>query len=225
MADRLAVPGMRLAEEVVQRAVDSPYHPEAKHEPARAFAQVSRAVRFTLTLQARVQKEILALRNWELTSNRVTPDIPTPERPPLSLRLRARDAVAEAIERESPEGEASRGAFRRLNENLIDRETYDTFLDLPFRDCVEAICADLGLDPKTVWGSAPPWPTKRLRPVTPNDLIRPTSLKRMGPCHGISPRGQKHQATDRTGLCSWNRASAGPRRRTPATNCRSAHVR
>lgn len=38
MADRLAVPGMRLAEEVVQRAVDSPYHPEAKHEPARAFA-------------------------------------------------------------------------------------------------------------------------------------------------------------------------------------------
>jgi len=171
MADRLAVPGMRLAEEVVQRAVDSPYHPEAKHEPARAFAQVSRAVRFTLTLQARVQKEILALRNWELTSNRVTPDIPTPERPPLSLRLRALDAVAEAIERESPEGEASRGAFRRLNENLIDRETYDTFLDLPFRDCVEAICADLGLDPKTVWGSD--GAALADEPVAPSHVKRP----------------------------------------------------
>ena len=46
-----------------------------------------------------------------------------------------------------PDGQTAERALDRLRENLIDRETYDDLLTLPFRDCVAAICADLGLDP------------------------------------------------------------------------------
>ena len=62
---RLAVLGMRLADEVCERAINSPYHPEPVHEPARAFAAVSRAVRLTLVLQAKVEAGLLALRNGD----------------------------------------------------------------------------------------------------------------------------------------------------------------
>jgi hypothetical protein len=68
MLDRMAVLGMRLVEEVVQRAVDAPHHPEVKHEPTRAFAQVTRAVRFTLALQTRIEARMIAIRNVKSTA-------------------------------------------------------------------------------------------------------------------------------------------------------------
>ncbi len=140
---------MRLAEEVVERAVDTPYHPEPKHEPVRAYDKVARAVRLTLVLQARVEAEIIALSNGEPMS-RVVEKAPEPEssaHTDVSPRERARDAVADAITLESPDPEAAERAQEQLRENLIERETYDDLLTLPFRDCVAAICADLGLDP------------------------------------------------------------------------------
>jgi hypothetical protein len=152
MLDRLAVIGMRLAEEVVQRSVDSPYHPEIKHEPARAYAQVARAVRFTLALQGRVEAQIIAMRNGDPFSKVFASDLDNQTSAPSKtspdrFRQRARDAVADAIDREIPDREAAERALGRLHENLIERETYDALLTLPFRDCVEAICADFGLDP------------------------------------------------------------------------------
>jgi hypothetical protein len=149
MLDRLAALGMRLAEEVVERAVDTPYHPEPKHEPVKAYDKVARAVRLTLVLQARVEEQIIALRNGEPMSSAVAAE-PEPElsvRPEAPIRERARDAVADAIDLEMPDGEAAEHALDRLRENLIEREIYDDLLALPFRDCVAAICADLGLDP------------------------------------------------------------------------------
>jgi hypothetical protein len=149
MLDRLAALGMRLAEEVVERVVESPYDPEPKHEPVKAYDKVARAVRLTLVLQARTEAEIIALRNGEPMSSVVAPE-PEPEAsvsPEAPMRERARDAVADAIDLEMPDGEAAEHALDRLRENLIDRETYDDLLTLPFRDCVAAICADLGLDP------------------------------------------------------------------------------
>ena len=34
-----------------------------------------------------------------------------------------------------------------LHDSLIEREDYDAFLSRPFRECVAAICSDLGLSP------------------------------------------------------------------------------
>ena len=147
MLDRLAALGMRLAEEVVERAVESPYHPEPKHEPVRAYDRVARAVRLTLVLQARTEEQIIALRKGEPISTIVAPEPEPSARPEVSPRERARDAVADVIDLEMPDGETAERALSRLRENLLDREIYDDLLALPFRDCVAAICADLGLDP------------------------------------------------------------------------------
>jgi hypothetical protein len=155
MLDRMAVLGMRLVEEVVQRAVDAPHHPEVKHEPTRAFAQVTRAVRFTLALQTRIEARMIAIRNVKSTASIHTknPDNEAPvgldvsRTAPCSIRQRARDAVTDAIDFEISVSTIAERALDRLYENLVERETYDALLTLPFRECVAAICADLGLDP------------------------------------------------------------------------------
>jgi hypothetical protein len=155
MLDRIAVLGMRLVEEVAQRAVDSPYHPEPKHEPMRAFAQVTRAVRFTLALQTRIEARMIAIRNGTSLSRVLADESETKAPVGLdltgearsSLKQRARDAVTDAIDFEISTRDVAERALDRLHENLVERESYDALLTLPFRDCVEAICADLGLDP------------------------------------------------------------------------------
>ena len=46
----------------------------------------------------------------------------------------------------------AREVLDALNERLFDRESYDVLFNLPHRDAVAAICADLGLSPDwTLW--------------------------------------------------------------------------
>ncbi len=63
MLERLAEMGMAMAEEICQRSIEGPYHPEPRQDAGRSFAAVARAVRLTLTLEARVDDRIFALRN------------------------------------------------------------------------------------------------------------------------------------------------------------------
>ena len=91
---RLASVGMRVAEEIAERAVNSPYHPEPRHEPGRAFAAISRAVRLTLTLEAKVAIYLLALRRGEVPPEPVA----RAPRPPAERRAaRDRDDVSECL--------------------------------------------------------------------------------------------------------------------------------
>ncbi len=105
--ERLSDIGMELAEEIRERNVKTPYHPEPKHDPARAFAAVSRAVRLTIVLEAKVDAEIVALRNGEAMSS------------PNSVRAKPRGAAA----RETNDVETARES--RDCENLVDREADD----------------------------------------------------------------------------------------------------
>jgi hypothetical protein len=128
---RLASLGMSLAEETAQRAINAPYHPETHHEPCRAFASISRAVRLTLVLEARVAIDVLALRKGETLK---APPVRAP-RPPGEPRG-AEDRDFEPDGRE------------RTRESLVDREDYeDVLLSGSFEACVDAIRADLGLAP------------------------------------------------------------------------------
>ena len=137
--------GMTLAAEIVERAVSAPYHPEMRHDSGRSFASVSRAVRLTVVLEAKVHKEIIAFRNGApaLASILKTASKTTPDR----VRAKIESAVSEAISREVGDVDEARDALDRVRERLIEGEDYDAFLSGSWRDCVAAICADLGLDP------------------------------------------------------------------------------
>ena len=131
---RLADLGMRLAEEVVERAVNSPYHPEPKHEPARAFAAVSRAVRLTLVLQERMEARLIALRKGELALAKVCS---------AGRIRRSAEAALDDVPDDGPDGSD------RSRETLRERESerFDELVLGPFDDCVAVIRADLGLTP------------------------------------------------------------------------------
>jgi hypothetical protein len=166
MLERLAVVGMAVAEEIGKRAVNAPYHPEVRHEPGRAFANVSRAVRLTIALCMRIDKDILAMRKGGTPS---TPKVAAPPSAPGFApepridprRAKIRGAVWTAINREVSALAPAVEALDRVHESLIEREDYDDLLERPWRECVEAICDDLGLEPDwSLWSDDTGFPVE-----------------------------------------------------------------
>ncbi len=172
MLERLSEIGMALSEEILTRTVGAPYHPEARHDAGRSFAAVSRAVRLTLAFEARIDAEILAMCNGKFATGETAgvggagavfpasepeASLPAPgfvlqegfvfQDPPCPVRAKVRGAVCEAINREVGNTEVAREALAFVHERLIEGEDYDAYLSRPWRDGVEAICADLGLAP------------------------------------------------------------------------------
>ena len=136
MLKRLASLGMRVAEELAERTVNSPYHPEPRHEPGRAFAAISRAVRLTIVLEARVEADLFAMRRGEVPKAAAAP-APRPRR-----AARVPDNDDEEID---DDGGVEAVARERTWECLVDREDDETLLDRPFDEAVATIRADLGL--------------------------------------------------------------------------------
>ena len=149
MLERLAEMGMAIAGEITERAVDLPHRPEAGAEPARAFSSVSRAVRLTLMLAAKVETRILAMRKGELGLEAATL-LDEAAESPKAKGERVRAALAVAIDREAADAEDARHLRRDLDKRLAERDDFGAFLAQPFRACVEAICLDLGLDPEPI---------------------------------------------------------------------------
>jgi hypothetical protein len=156
MLERLSEIGMNLVEQIGAHAAAAmaAANEDRGGDPGRAYAVVSRAVRMTLALEARFESQILAMRRGELPAMRGV-RAPTAEleaaisvaKTPDSRRDRAGDAVREAIHIEVETITDARERLDALNERLFDREAYDVLLNLPLRDAVAAICADLGLEP------------------------------------------------------------------------------
>ena len=146
MLERLAEMGMSVAAAVTEAVVEFPHRPGSGPQGARAFAQVSRAVRLTLMLAARVEKFILAMRKgeWGLEAALAARDLADP---PGTRADRVRAAVTPALEREAADREDAEVLRRRLDTRLADPDGAAAFLSRPFHDCVKAICTDLGLDP------------------------------------------------------------------------------
>lgn len=138
MTQRLAELGMSLAEEVCERAINSPYHPEPKHEPARAFANVSRSVRLTLVLQEKIEARLIALRNGAALFTEAGGAV----RAKCGNGGGERPAAPDDIRDERADGSDS------SRESLRERESerFDELVSGPFEDCVAAIRADLGLE-------------------------------------------------------------------------------
>lgn len=158
--ERLSEIGMALAEQVGAHAAAAmaAVNEEAGGDPARAFATVSRAVRMTLALEARFDDQIMAMRRGQLPAPRGYRSMPADKageaeaahmvaRQPDPRRDRADKAVREAIHLEVETITHAREKIDALNERLFDSEAYDVLLDMPVRETVAAICADLGLNP------------------------------------------------------------------------------
>ena len=177
MLHDLADLGMSLTRATVRHAIESMEAPEAdgaaapRNDPAEIFAKLSRAVRLTITLEAKLDDALVA---------RLAGEIPKPEKPRASGAARsARDAAAkddaanddisedenfyaelktgkkgrvrelmvDVIDREIPDPHDCDDIIDALEERLMLDEAYANLDDLPLRDIVERLCADLKLKP------------------------------------------------------------------------------
>lgn len=149
MLERLAEVGMELVEQVGSRAAARPEAwagegGERREDCAKAFAQVSRAVRLTLALHTQIEQEILALRKGERPA--LAPAFRAAD-PRRAERTRARGAVFAAVDHAVGDRDHAFEVLDRAEAGLSEGAEFEAFLKLPFRDCVAAICADLGVDP------------------------------------------------------------------------------
>ena len=168
--DRLADKGMEMAErlaagDAVEIAGRKPFT-----DPARAFAVVSRAVRLCLALASRLDGAVIALlRGGPIPDLAIlAPETPATSKTPGSVasvsepapetsaavtapRTRIARAVDGVIEAEAGDREAAERRRAYVHEHLIEGEDYDALLNQPWRVVVQAICADLGLNPD--WGA------------------------------------------------------------------------
>jgi hypothetical protein len=162
--------------------------PGPRHDPADSFARISRAVRLTLAFEAKTDDQLAELRAGgkdrpakdrrravaanddgdyddhdddydDEDDDRMLPpakDYPSPRRNLI------RDRVHDAINAEVTDVYRAHEVLDDLYERLTEGERYDTLVNLPLREAVEAICDDLGLNPDwTRWtgeGWAPPRP-------------------------------------------------------------------
>jgi hypothetical protein len=160
MLERLAVMGMEIAEEVREQHRTVHLHPAPKHDLRRGYDRVARAVQLSLALLRVFEADLVAMRKGEAIKVRppreARPSAPSPAPSPAPSSqlpalgpegVRVRDAVRSAIDARYGRWDGAMDALDSLNERLNEYDRLERFLDLPFRDCVEAICRDLGLKP------------------------------------------------------------------------------
>ena len=173
LLEELAEIGMDLARDL-RREAPAAAEPEeaaaaqtpARGDPAAAFARLSRAIRLTLALEARTDEQLKALRAGvaaECEARRVQ----ARDRAAAEAEARGkahRDAVErlvlEAAEREV-EDDASLGVvLEALEERLEEDDAYWDLDQMPLREAVERLCADLELTPDWSLWDGEGWPPK-----------------------------------------------------------------
>jgi hypothetical protein len=136
-----------LFKKLARDMMDGPFHPESRHDTARAFDVVTRSLRLTLAMEERVDRQLFALHNGEL------PVAPT------RRKEAGEDAGAPAVSAEvqpAPERAAHSDADRDATESercesdresLVERE-FEVFRVSGDDDAdIDAIRERLGLDP------------------------------------------------------------------------------
>jgi hypothetical protein len=138
MLQALAEMGMARAADICKRSMGSPYHPELKHDPGRAYGAASRAVRLTLALERVIEDDLVALRNGAAA---VTPaPAARPMDPePTHSRPESRRPAGSCSDDEAPESDRR----DRESERLVERE-FDHFrLEGAFDAGVDTVRAGL----------------------------------------------------------------------------------
>jgi hypothetical protein len=196
MLRALAELGMDMTRELTRRTLEAPVAaaetpaPPPRHDPAESFARLSRAVRLTISLEAKADDELAALigggasppepdHAWGFAtpqapvsggvdrSDKPPPVFgPLPRDYPTAKRNQVRDAVFDVIDHEISEIIPAHEIMNDFYERLLEGGPYDEFIDRPLREVVEAICKDLGLHPDWSrwtddgWPPPPPGPRR-----------------------------------------------------------------
>ena len=137
----LADIGMELARAVKARALDPEAEPAAAAELVLTFSRIARAVRQTVALEARIDRDRQAAA-VERAERRVRETLDRA----LRRKARVRDLVERAIDSEAS-GAAAEDLLLDLDERLEDADDLAGFADRPVAEIVARICGDLGVAP------------------------------------------------------------------------------
>jgi len=193
MLRELAELGMALARELTRIVAATPDSAEAapdddadfmpapsprrgpRIDPAADFASISRAVRLTLALEAKVEDQLSALRAGEDRDQPWVCHRPFPGDYSTSQRNKVRDAIFNIVDRDVTDLHQARDILETCHERLTESERYDFLVQLPLREAVEAICEDLGVQPDwSLWTDEDGWPPSPLTPRQIWDRFWPT---------------------------------------------------
>ena len=146
--------------------------PPPRHDPANAFARLSRAVRLTLALEASAEDDLATLRAEGSLKPVKGPTIDARDakvdQPPLdpfppvdhpsAFRNKVRDCVYRVLNAEVEDLRPAQERMHSLYERLQEGRCYDAFIYRPLREAVAAICDDLGLSPNWTGWTDDGWP-------------------------------------------------------------------
>jgi hypothetical protein len=178
MLERLAEKGMAMVEAVPE---------DGMAQSADTFAKLSRAVRLTIALIPRIEEGPRARRaKAAADAEAIDPYAPLK----TGRKAKVRELLRDVIDRETPDPEDNDTLVDALEERLLCDDAYDHIDDLPLRDIVERLCADLELNPDWSrwtgegWEPNPPFhrplcsdfSTPSRRPIL-NDLPDPHALE------------------------------------------------
>ena len=163
MLERLAEIGMHLAEQVGAHAAASmaAVNEEKGGDPTRAFATVSRCIRLTLAMEARVDRQILALRKGIAPATIETS---------CTKDERVRRSVTPHVD------SSTRGELR---EGLVEYDPDERLFSRPFRDPVAATSEDPERDVSTSADNTASLPPRRRRAQL--DAARPSHFPGLDP--------------------------------------------
>jgi hypothetical protein len=149
---------MTWARDLTRRAVEAPDVPDAnavvpRLDPAEAFCKVSRAIRLTVSLEAKTHEELRALRagivieRGERAKKAADRDLKEGANRYHERFEKVRHLVIEAAEREVGDHEEMAPLIEALEQRLVDDDAYIHLDDLPLFETVKHLCEDLELNP------------------------------------------------------------------------------
>jgi hypothetical protein len=193
MLEKLAQLEMELAEALQRQAIAAadptpPAEPDAAEasgpgaapgtagDLSAAFARIARSLRLTLALQARAEEQLRALLAGEAAKVEVR-RAEAKRRAAEEERARSdrhrnevERLVGEAAEREAEDEAALDGVLEALEQRLEQDDAYWDLDQMPLREAVERLCADLELTPDWSrwegegWTPKPPFSRFRFSP-------------------------------------------------------------
>ena len=144
--DELATLGLTLARDLHARAVEAEDNDQAARL-AMAFHHISRSVRQSLALQARLQRD----RRRQASEDQAEQRRPAPVQ---ARKLQVRAAVQRRVWTERPDWNLF--STRQKLDLILDAEAEDeTFLDIPLETHIARIAKALGLKPPPLAEAAP----------------------------------------------------------------------
>jgi len=145
----LAEIGMKLA-----RALEpAPAAAEKGRDPADAFARLSRAIRLTLTLEAKTDEALRDLKSGVVRKRKKEAKRAARRHEAAAAKeaeeraVKVRELVAEAAEFEIADAYEFAGRYYALRERLDEDSAYKDLSERPLREIVERLCKDLMISP------------------------------------------------------------------------------